>query len=171
MNYKLIKSFRKTMSLQIKNGEVIVKAPFFTNDITINNFIWKHINWIKKRLEVDKNKVLFSQEDISNLKAEAKGYIPARVTKIANSFWLEFNNIKITSAKTRWGSCTSKKSLNFSYRLMATPKEVIDYVIIHELAHLRHMNHSRSFWLEVERMMPEYKLHEKWLKNHWSLIW
>jgi predicted metal-dependent hydrolase len=75
--------------------------------------------------------------------------------------------IRITSATTRWGSCSSKKTLNFSYRLIMSPKESIDYVIIHELCHLRQMNHSARFWREVASIMPNYKIPEDHLKKQW----
>ena len=170
MKYKLIKSFRKTMSLQIKNGELIVKSPFFITSKTIEQFVQKHTLWIETRLETDKNKKIYSSNDILDLKKKAKDYIPLRVEGLAKKFWFVYNVVKITSARRRWWSCTSKKNLNFSFRLMDTPSIVIDYVIIHELSHLRHMNHSRRFWQEVESMMPNYKEQEDWLKKKWTLI-
>ena len=78
--------------------------------------------------------------------------------------------MKITSAKTRWGSCTSKRNLNFTYRLILAPQKVIDYVIVHELCHLRQMNHSKKFWDEVATIMPDYKVQEHWLKEHGASI-
>jgi predicted metal-dependent hydrolase len=86
-------------------------------------------------------------------KLEAKKYINNRINIIAEKNNLMFNNLKITSAKTRWGSCTSAKNINFSYRLIMAPIKTIDYVIVHELAHLTHMNHSKDFWNLVEKMM------------------
>lgn len=169
MNIKVIKSFRKTLALQVKNGEVIVKSPFFVTKKTINTFIDKHSGWINKRLEDEKNSII-DHSKISDYKEKAKEYIPIRAEKIAEQFWLRYNTIKITSAKTRWGSCTSKKNLNFSYRLILCPKKVIDYVICHELAHLTHMNHSAKFWQEVGRLMPDYKKHKKWLKDNASIF-
>ena len=100
------------------------------------------------------------------LKKRAKEYIPGRVQILASEHGLKYNKSRITSARSRWGSCSSKKNLNFSYRLMLTPGDVIDYVIIHELAHLKHMNHSKNFWNQVESMMSNYKEKEKWLKKN-----
>ena len=187
---KIIKSYRKTISLQIKNGEIIIKAPFFVFKKTIEKFIEKNKDWIEKNLEKSKKlekqkkenenflylfwkkqeKIKIKEDKIIFLKKEAKKYIPERVEILAKKFGFEFNIIKITSAKTRWGSCTSKKNLNFSYRLISSPIEVIDYVIIHELSHLKHMNHSRNFWIEVGKMMPDYKDKEKWLKENGGMI-
>lgn len=169
MNIKITKSFRKTLSLTIKNGCVIVKAPFFMTKGNINNFIDKHKSWINKRLENEKKSII-DHSKISDYKKRAKIYIPDRVKTLASKYSCRYNIIKITSAKTRWGSCTSKKNLNFSYRLILCPKEVIDYVIYHELAHLTYMNHSKLFWQEVEKMMPDYKIHDKWLKDNGSIF-
>lgn len=170
IKYKIIKSFRKSISLQIKSWEIIVKAPRFMLQKTIDTFVQKHKDWIVSRLKQEKNKIIYNPKQIEDLKIKARDYIPNRVRELAYKFWFSYNFIKITSAKTRWGSCTSKKNLNFSYRLILTPKDVIDYVIIHELSHLKHMNHSKRFWREVASMMPDYKKKELWLKKEWWLL-
>jgi predicted metal-dependent hydrolase len=131
-------------------------------------FIDKHKNWIEKRIS-QQWKSLIDINKIEEYKKQAKVYIPNRVKEIAEKYWYEYNTIKITSAKTRWWSCTSKKNLNFSFRLILTPVEIIDYVICHELSHLKQMNHSRQFWKEVSIMDIEYKEHDKWLKDNWYL--
>jgi predicted metal-dependent hydrolase len=77
-----------------------------------------------------------------------------------------YTKVRITSAKTRWGSCGSKGTLNFPWRLVMAPREVISYVVIHELVHLKIKNHSRTFWEEVKRLMPEYKHYQMWLKEN-----
>ena len=168
LDYKIIKSFRCTLSLQIRNLEIIVKAPFFMNKKTIEAFICKHKNWIDKKINKRK-KSLIDLTKIEDYKKTAKNYIPLRVQELALIHCLEYNNLRITSAKTRYWSCSSKRNLNFTYRLILMPKEVIDYVIIHELAHLKQMNHSKAFWDEVKIMMPDYKKHEKWLKENSDL--
>ncbi len=84
----------------------------------------------------------------------------------ANMMNLSINQIFIKNQKTRWGSCSAKRNLNYNYRLVMAPEPVIEYVVIHELCHLIHMNHSKDFWHEVERVQPEYKQYRKWLKDH-----
>jgi predicted metal-dependent hydrolase len=128
-------------------------------------FIDKHKNWIEIRIS-QQWKSLIDISKIEEYKKQAKEYIPNRVKEIAEKYWYEYNIVKITSAKTRWWSCTSKKNLNFSFRLILTPVEIIDYVIYHELSHLKQMNHSRQFWNEVSIMDIEYKKHDKWLKQN-----
>ena len=164
MELVIKRSFRKSLSLKVCSWVINIKAPFFVSKKVISDFIDKHKSRIEKRIKREERYNL-SDEQIVFLKKEAKKYIPKRVDLLADKFWFEFNKIRITSAKTRWGSCSSKKNLNFSFRLMKYSKEAIDYVIIHELAHLKHMNHSKKFWKEVEIMMPEYKKHEKILKE------
>lgn len=164
MELVIKRSFRKSLSLKVCSWVINIKAPFFVSKKVISDFIEKHKSRIEKRIKREEQYNL-SDEQIVFLKKEAKKYIPKRVYLLADKFWFEFNKIRITSAKTRWGSCSSKKNLNFSFRLMKYSKEAIDYVIIHELAHLKHMNHSKKFWKEVEIMMPEYKKHEKILKE------
>lgn len=171
MKYSVIKSWRKTLSLTVKHGEIIVRAPYLTSKQTIENFLKKNKSWIDKRMIYQKNVKKLSESEIGDLKKQAKQYIPNRVEEIAKKFWKTYNKVKITSAQTRWGSCTSQKNLNFSYRLMACPNHVIDYVIIHELAHLKEMNHSHRFWSHVAEMKPDYKKDELWLKQNGWIIW
>ena len=111
----------------------------------IENFIKKNEIWIQKQLARQEESVIDIKK-IPEYKKRAREYIIPRTYELAEKFGFQFEKIKITSAVTRWGSCTSKKNINFSYRLILTRKEAIDYVIIHELCHLRQMNHSKIFW-------------------------
>lgn len=115
--------------------------------------------------EIKKNFIKF-------YKKEAKKYIVDKTIEFSKILWLEFKEIKINSAKTRWWSCNSKKNINFSFRLILAPKLSIDYVIIHELAHLKEMNHSRQFWNLVDNYCRQiwiwdYKKEQKWLKENY----
>lgn len=78
---------------------------------------------------------------------------------------LEFGRLKISSAKKRWGSCSGKNNLNFSWRLILAPLEILDYVVVHELAHILHKNHSQLFWKYVGEIIPDYKKRRKWLRE------
>ena len=130
---------------------------------------WKNFYISEKYRE--KAEVLF----IQFYKHESIKYIEDRLYYIADIFDLKFNKIRISSAKSRWWSCSSTKNLSFSYRLIMAPVETIDYVIVHELAHLTEMNHSKNFWNLVEKMMNwlglvDYKNHKNWLKQHWNKL-
>lgn len=143
----------------------------------IEKFVKKHSLWIEKKQKTYKEEKennpehIQTESEMRDLKHQAKVYIPQRVEYLAKKFAKKYNKIKITSAKTRWGSCTSQKNLNFSYRLIGAEKEAIDYVIIHELAHLKYMNHSKIFWNHVWEMMPDYKKWDSWLKNEGRKLW
>jgi predicted metal-dependent hydrolase len=99
------------------------------------------------------------------LKQKAEKYIPARVNYLANKIGVKPNRIKVKEQKTRWGSCSSSGNIALNYKLMRFHKKVIDYVIIHELCHLKEMNHSRKFWDLVFSFMPDYQIYKKQLTN------
>ncbi len=99
-------------------------------------------------------------------KQQARKIIIERVYKYAKLSGAEFATVNITSAETRWGSCSSQKTLNFNWRLIMAPIAVIDYVVTHELAHLTELNHSRAFWETVRKMYPLYREYRTWLKRH-----
>jgi predicted metal-dependent hydrolase len=100
------------------------------------------------------------------LKNTATQYIIPRVHQIGKHMGITFNNVSLKQQKTRWGSCSSDGNLNFNWRLVHAPTEVIDYVIIHELAHRIHMNHSAHFWELVSQFDPEHSKHRGWLKRN-----
>jgi len=103
-------------------------------------------------------------------KKAARQIIQEKLSFFSEETGFKYNSLKINSAKSRWGSCSSKKNLNFSYRLILTPELVINYVILHELAHTVEMNHSKRFWEIVGSIYPDYKKAEEWLKsNSYSL--
>lgn len=100
----------------------------------------------------------------------ARNYLGCHLKFTANKFKISYNQMRITSASTRWGSCTSKGNINFPWNLIMCPEELVDYVVCHELAHRLQMNHSAEFWREVERMCPNYRVFRKLLKSN-SLLY
>jgi predicted metal-dependent hydrolase len=97
---------------------------------------------------------------------QARQLISERVKYFADNYQLHYEKITITSARTRWGSCSPKNTISFSWRLIMTPLEVVDYVVVHELAHTVHHNHSKRFWGLVEKILPDYKERRKWLRQY-----
>ena len=97
-------------------------------------------------------------------KQHARRIFTERVQYFANLYHFSYSKIKLSSARTRWGSCNSKGSLSFTWRLVMAPMEIIDYVVIHELVHLEIPNHSPAFWKKVEDLLPDYKKRRAWLK-------
>ncbi len=169
MEYKVIKSGRKTVSLEIsRDAEVIVRAPYGTKDKFIEEFVNSHKSWIENHLNgrLEKAEMFkFAEENSKALKKAAKEYIFKRAEEFAEIMNVKYSGIKITSAKTRFGSCSGKNSLCFSYILMLYPKEAVDYVIVHELAHTVEHNHSKRFYKIIEKYLPDYKQRERMLKK------
>lgn len=100
----------------------------------------------------------------------AKRLFRERIAMFSSITKIPYNKVKITDAKTRWGSCSSRKNLNFSWRLVMAPSPVIDYVLVHELAHIIELNHSPRFWNLVEQMFPDYKKYKRWLRDNGHLL-
>jgi predicted metal-dependent hydrolase len=103
-------------------------------------------------------------------KQQARWVLAERVEWFASRFKFTFTQVRISSARTRWGSCSNRGSLSFTWRLVMAPLEVVDYVVVHELAHLRIKNHSPAFWKKVESILPDYKARQKWLKTNGGLL-
>ena len=168
MDYKIIYSSRRTVSLCIKDGGLIVRAPFGTSEKRIAEIIEKHSAWIEKHLKRSEEKSsresALTSEKVEELKKLAKNVLKAKTAYYAGIMGLKHGRITITSAKTRFGSCSSKGNISFSYRLMLYPEAAIDYVVVHELAHLLEMNHSPAFYKIIERVLPDYKERRKLLK-------
>ena len=178
MKVTVIRSNRKTVAIQVNsNLSVTVRAPRSASEKDIEEILkkkeaWisKHIEKIKKtkeRLEAESTEKL-TREKVIALAEEALEVIPARVEYFAKVIGVTYGKITIRNQKTRWGSCSSKGNLNFNCLLMLAPPEVLDYVVVHELCHRKQMNHSKAFWSEVEKVLPDYKEARKWLKEEGS---
>jgi len=157
---------------------LIVRVPEAMSSPDIDAFIKEHWEWIIKHLQLSEAKEAkaakikkLSMQDVEGLTQQALIIVPERVAFFAQKMGVIYGSIKIRNQRTRWGSCSSKRNLNFNCLLMLVPAEVCDYVIIHELAHLKELNHSPRFWAEVQKMIPDFRTHRKWLKdNQASLI-
>ena len=169
MEYTLIRSSRKTIGLQIKNGKVIVRAPMRLSKKAIDAFVIKHEDWICAHLAkstAGRQLPQLDEQEHNELIKKAKAVIPERVAYYAKMIGVEYGRITIRTQKTRWGSCSSKGNLNFNCLLMLAPPEVLDSVVVHELCHRKHMNHSAAFYAEIARVFPSYKTHHAWLKQN-----
>ena len=168
MDYKINYSKRKTIGLRIKSGELFISAPIGTSDLAIKRVLESHLGWIEKNLEKSKARCErfpeLSALEISQMKKDAKKYFVEKTEEYAKNMNLKYGRITITSAKTRFGSCSQKKNICFSYRLMRYPEAAREYVIVHELSHLVHMNHSPQFYKYLAQFMPDYKERRRLLK-------
>lgn len=172
-NIQIIRSSRKTLAVQIKpDGSVIVRAPLRLPQREIQRFLEEKSAWITATLEKVRaaNQVGQTQpltpEDIRTLADKALQVLPERTKYYAERMGVTYGRITIRNQTTRWGSCSAQGNLNYNCLLMLAPPEVQDYVVVHELSHRRHMDHSADFWAEVERYLPDYKIHRKWLKDN-----
>ena len=170
MDYEIIYPKRKTLCLQVtRDGRVVIRCPYRTSKQRVEEFYKAHSEWIKKKLELVEGRMIpideLSDTEIAELKRKAWEYIPSRVDHFAKIMGVTPSHVSINQAKTRFGSCSSKKRLNFSCNVMRYPYEAIDYVIVHELAHIKELNHSKKFWAIVESILPDYKNRQRILKT------
>ena len=177
MEYTIIRSDRKTLALQIRNGELIVRAPRKAKQAEIDAMIEQHRAWIEKHLQKAAQRKQTAEsagkltaEDLQELAEQAMKVIPERVRYYAKLIGVSYGRITIRNQKTKWGSCTAQGNLNFNCLLMLTPPEVLDSVVVHELCHRKEMNHSDRFYAEVLRVFPDYKTWDKWLKENGPIL-
>lgn len=154
----IIRADRKTLSIQLKPGEIVARAPLRMKDKEIYSFIESKKSWIEKNLSkiAEREKSIsevqpFTQEELNALAEKAKQIISERVRYYAPKIGVTYNRITIRCQRTRWGSCSSKGNLNFNCLLALFSLEVIDSVVVHELCHRKHMNHSPQFYAEIRR--------------------
>lgn len=172
--YIIKKSRRTTISVQITpDQKLLVKAPAYTSIKDVEEFLREKRDWIIK--QINRTKVtsqqaaqmgILSDKEIRKLKRDAKKIIPERVEYYAKLSGITYNRIFIRLQKSRWGSCSVEGNLNFNALLALMPLEVLDSVVVHELCHRRHMDHSKAFYDEVLKIFPDYKKWDKWLKQN-----
>ena len=235
IEYQIVRSHRKTLSLQVRHGQVLVRAPYGVDEKFISAFIDKKSSWLKAKVALqnqtnsaycnfthgsmlflhgqlvtlniifDKKartelidgvnnqqilKVVLAQRNKNKLNDKAlltkavkkhieqylkqlsTDIIPLRVEIYSQLTLLKPTNIKIRQYRARWGSCNNRGELSFNYLLMMLPAYVVDYVIVHELCHLEHLNHSKHFWQLVATHFPRFKEAKQWIKSNQSaLLW
>lgn len=235
IEYQIVRSRRKTLSLQVRYGQVLVRAPYCVDEKFISTLIHKKSAWLKTKIaqqsQADDFCCDFSQgstlflfgqlvtlhitfakqactlltEDINNqqvltivlaernqnklsnnvllatavkkhiekyFKQQAEDIIPLKVETYSQLTSLTPTSIKIRQYRSRWGSCNNRGELSFNYLLMMLPISVINYVVIHELSHLQHLNHSKEFWQLVAKHFPNFIQAKQWIKtNQSALLW
>lgn len=178
MEVKIIRSNRKTVSIQVNQDlSITVRAPQRVTQKEIKRILEKNDSWIQKHIEMLREKQAEAEdvkkltaEEIKTLAEQALKLIPQRVEYFARQVGVTYGRITIRNQKTRWGSCSSKGNLNFNCLLILAPTEILDYVVVHELCHRKEMNHSKAFWTEVEKVLPDYRQSVQWLKENGNQI-
>ncbi len=154
MEYKIIYSRIKNVYIHIKDGEVIVKAPKRISKKEIEKIVKLKEDWIKKTLEKTKNK---SEEEKLYTDEEFKTIVEEIANELIKETGLIPSKVRIRDIKYAWGSCSANKNITISYKLICYSQDAIKYVILHELCHIKYMNHSKDFWNLLATYMPNYK--------------
>lgn len=221
LDIRIIRSKRKSISLQIKQSQIILRSPQLTPRVILKAFALSKIDWLRKHQQKQKPSITREYEDgevwhlfgetlslktnsgkqsnthfnadkdelcitigsrVKNTqqfiqqkltawyKKIAINYLENRVSELAQEMQLDYKSIAVRDYKARWGSCSSQGHLSFNWRIFMAPKSVIDSVIVHELAHLKHFNHSKQFWQLVYTNCPDYKNQHDWLKQNQHLL-
>lgn len=179
--YQVTYSDRRSVSIQINtDASIIVRAPKGISSHQLQILLQSKKAWIYAQHAKIKEQLASCppKQELTPLKQNqyrhlekryrqaASRYIPERVAFFQPQTGGHYERITIRDQKTRWGSCSNNGTLSFNYRLMLAPMKILDYVVVHELCHLTHMNHSKDFWNLVEHILPDYKISKKWLKEN-----
>ena len=170
MEYQLIRSKRKTLAIEItRDARLVVRAPLRCSQTRIEQFLTEKQTWItlhlQKMQQRRENHPEPTPEEEIFLRQKARNLLPGLVNRYAVQMDVQPAGITITGARTRFGSCSPKNRLSFSFRLMDYPMEAIEYVVVHELAHILHKNHSAAFYAEIEKILPDWRERNKLLKQ------
>lgn len=168
IEYTVVFSGRKSLALCVSSdGKVTVRAPYHTSSSTIERFFIQKEKWLNNAIaRVKRNHI--AEPDaakLSELANKAKTVLPEKVAYYSGLMGLYPEKVSIGFAKTRFGCCSSKKHIVFSAYLMLYPDRAVDYVVVHELAHLKYMNHKKEFYTLIEKYLPDYKERAALLKN------
>lgn len=175
--YEILYSSRKTLAIQITpEGSVKVRAPKRCPERTIDSFLTQKEAWILRHIHQAKEaptaeKRTLSAKERNHYIEIAREIFSQKIAYYASIMHVTYGRISIREQKTRWGSCSGKGNLNFNWRLIFAPEEVLNYIVVHELAHRREMNHSRAFYAVVESVLPDYKKPQKWLRDNGHTLW
>ena len=168
--YEIIRSSRRTLALEItRDCRVVVRSPRTLSQERIDLFVQQHAGWIAAHLERQRQRAAASppsptKAEISALKAKANAVLPGKVDEWSRKMGVAPTGVKITSARTRYGSCSGKNSLCFSCFLMNCPDAAIDLVVVHELCHIRVKNHGPQFYTLLSQYLPDYRERKKLLQ-------
>ncbi|MES3031321.1 MAG: SprT family zinc-dependent metalloprotease [Patescibacteria group bacterium] len=183
--YTLIRSRRRSIALTIsRDATLVVRAPLFVSKGYIDRLVEKKGEWIEKKQEYFRKRVVEKKDtrlmylgevntiDFKNkketenwYKKKAREILTERIEYYSKLTGWTYRSMSINGAKTRWGSCGPRNTINFSWRLVMAPLTTVDYVIVHELAHIVEKNHSKKFWDKVREVMPDYKERQAVLKS------
>ena len=179
-DYRVIRSRRKSLSMQVTEDGLVVRAPYFVSSAQIERFVQEHASWAEKQLAKQQQKRAalagvkrMTPAQFERLKKIARVKTLERIAYYAPMAGVErrFKRLFIRCQKTKWGSCSANGNININCLLLLGPPQVLDSVVVHELCHLKQMNHSKAFYAEVLRVFPEYRKWNKWLKDNGPMLY
>ena len=162
IEYSIVRSKRKTMALQItREGQVVVRCPLWVSDARAREFAESHRSWIEKHCEEIKEQIsrqpVYTEEEVKAYREKAREVLSEKTAWWAERMGITYGRISIRQQATRWGSCSGKGNLNYNWKLVLLPEDLQDYVVVHELAHRKEMNHSSRFWEIVKKELPDWE--------------
>lgn len=165
--YKVVYSDRRSLGMEITaERQVLVRSPRRMTGEAIERFVQAHTAWAQNKLQsLPEAQRPYTKQEEKALRQKARQLLPGLVGHYAGIMQVKPCGFRVNAAKTRFGSCSAKGWLNFSYRLFAYPDRAIEYVVVHELAHLKHMNHGQAFYQTIKSVFPDYREREKLLKK------
>ncbi len=169
IDYTVKRSKRaRTMRLAIyPDGNVVVTAPRFFGLQAIEDFVMKHSTWVRTKVEETRGRTILRirRSDIPALKKQALALAVARAEYFAEYYGVQYKKISIRAQKSRWGSCSEKASLSFNYKIAVLNPRLADYIIVHEICHIRQFDHSKAFWALVAEQFPDHRELREQLRN------
>lgn len=172
--YTIRYSNRKTLAICIAaDGQVTVRVPERISEKAIHSFLTQKESWVLKHLQPTSGipAPALSEKERRQYMEKALAVFSGRIAYYASLMGVTYGRVTIREQKTRWGSCSAQGNLNFNWRLIFAPLEVLDYVVVHELAHRKEMNHSRDFYALISSILPDYIKPKKWLHDHGQNLW
>ena len=167
--YRVIRSRRRSTAIEItRHGEVLVRCPLNLSERNVRTLVQSRMPWIMHHLAKlpQKPPNALTTVQMEALREKTREAVRRALQMYAPLVGVDYCDVHIRCQKTRWGSCSAKGNLNFNCLLALAPIEVLEYVVVHELCHRKEMNHSPCFWSEVERVLPDYRVQRKWLRDH-----
>lgn len=162
--YQLKRSRRaRNVRLSVScEGAVVVTLPWFVSDFLAERFVREKADWIARKVSemAGRERPILARagkREYLKRKDEALSFVTERVAEWNRLYGFAYRNISVRNQKSRWGSCSRQGNLSFNWRLILLPREMADYVVVHELCHLAHFDHSESFWAQVARAVPDHR--------------
>ena len=157
------------------DGVIVLTTPFDLKESIAEKFVREKFQWLLSKFSFFKQFegkaiVRYSHEDYLKYKEGACSLVESRINYFSKIYKFKYNKINIKNQKTRWGSCSEKGNLNFNYKIVLLPSLISDYLIVHELCHLKELNHSKKFWELVEKTIPNYRSIRGELKKSWKRL-